>query len=243
MIIGNTKLEYTVRVSHKAKHKRVEITPDRIEVVVPRGTPPEAITDFLEKKKNNIFTSFLHIEKKLNNIKNHEPVHYVSGAKVLYYGRMEFLHVEKSDISEVIVNYRSGFHILYPDAAPESERDNIIKEALQEWIKKKMKEDVTVLVTSYGNKLGLHPKGIRIKEQKHLWASCGKDRIININWQIIKFPWQVLEYVVVHELCHLKYRNHSKDFWMLVGSVIPEYEKYKELLDKYSSALQTPLNY
>ena len=233
LIIGNTKLEYTVRVSCKAKRKRVEITPDRIEVVIPRGTPPEAITDFLEEKKNNIYYSFLKIEKKLNNIKNHEPIHYVSGAKVLYRGRMEFLHVKKSNINGVTVNYRSGFHILYPDTTSESERDGVIKESLKEWMKKKMKEDVTFLVTSYGDKLGLHPEGIRIKEQKHLWASCGKNRIININWQIIRFPEQILEYVVVHELCHLKYRNHSKDFWVLVGSVIPEYEKYKELLDKY----------
>ena len=233
LVIGNTTLEYTVRVSHKAKIKRVEISPDRIEVVVPRGTPPEAITDFMEEKKNNIFTSFLEIENKLNNIKEYEPINYVSGAKVLYQGRMELLHIEKSATDKVEVTYRNGFYILYPDSIYDSKKDKLIKQSLEKWMKNQIEADVKLLVKTYGEKLGLIPEGIRIKEQKHLWASCGKDRIININWQLIRFPKQILEYVVIHELCHLKYRNHSKDFWVLVGSVMPEYEQYKALLDKY----------
>lgn len=233
LVIGNTTLKYSVRVSHKTKHKRIEITPDRIEVIVPGGTPQQAITDFLEKKKNNIFTLFLKIEDKLNNIKNYEPTNYVSGAKVLYHGRMELLHTVESAVDEIKITHRNGFYILCPNTIYENENDKLIKQSLEKWMKNKIKEDVKVLIKTYGEESGLIPEGIRIKEQKHLWASCGKDRIININWQLIKFPKQILEYVVIHELCHLKHRNHSKDFWMLVGSLMPEYEQYKVMLDKY----------
>jgi predicted metal-dependent hydrolase len=233
LVIGNTTLEYSVKVSHKTKQKRIEITPDRIEVIVPRGTPPEAITDFIEKKKNNIFISFLEIENKLKKIKEYEPTQYISGVKVLYCGRMELLHVEKSAIDEVEITHRNGFYILYPDSIPDIKKDKVIKQSLDMWMKKKIETDVKLLVKTYGEKLNLIPEGIRIKEQKHLWASCGKDRIININWQLVRFPKQILEYVVIHELCHLKHRNHSKDFWMLVGSLMPEYEQYKRMLDKY----------
>ena len=233
LVIGNTTLEYSVRVSYKTKQKRIEITPDRIEVIVPGGTSPKAIIDFVEEKKNNIFTSFLEIETKLKNIKEYEPTHYVSGAKVLYHGRMELLHVEKTAIDEVEITHRNGFYILYPASISDSKKDKLIKQSLGKWMKIKIEADVKLLVKTYGEKLGLIPEGIRIKEQKHLWASCGKDRIININWQLIRFPKQILEYVVVHELCHLKHRNHSKDFWVLVGSLMPEYEQYKGMLDKY----------
>jgi len=78
-----------------------------------------------------------------------------------------------------------------------------------------------------GTAIQLFPKGFRIKDQKHLWGSCGKDNIININWKLIQAPKQILEYVVVHELCHLKHRNHSDAFWTLVGSVFPEVDRCK----------------
>ena len=235
LIIGNTKLEYILRESRKAKYKRVEITPDRIEVIVPRGTPPKAVLNFLEEEKNNIFASFLEIENRSKKKETCEPVHYASGAKVLYRGRMEFLYVKKSDVNDITINYRSGFYICYPDNISEIDKNRVIKKSLEQWMKKKIEYDAKRCVKTYGDKLGLYPEGIRIKDQKHLWASCGKDRIININWQLMRFHKQILEYVVIHELCHLKYRNHSKDFWVLVGSVMPEYKKYHKILNKIYS--------
>jgi predicted metal-dependent hydrolase len=54
---------------------------------------------------------------------------------------------------------------------------------------------------------------VRIKDQKHVWGSCGPDRIVNLNWHLIFAPKTVLEYAVVHELCHLRHRNHDRSFW------------------------------
>jgi hypothetical protein len=56
-------------------------------------------------------------------------------------------------------------------------------------------------------------QGVRIKDQKHVWGSCGPDRIVNLNWHLIFAPKTVLEYAVVHELCHLRHRNHDRSFW------------------------------
>ena len=90
---------------------------------------------------------------------------------------------------------------------------------------------MSLLIWVYCKKLQLFPKGSRIKDHKHLWGSCGKDNIININWKLIQAPKQIIEYVVVHELCHLKFRNHSDAFWVFLSSVFPEIDRCKRWLD------------
>ena len=70
-------------------------------------------------------------------------------------------------------------------------------------------------------------RNITIREQKTRWGSCSSEKNLNFNWKLILAPPEVLDYVVVHELCHLKEMNHSKAFWDEVGKVMPEYETYK----------------
>ena len=72
----------------------------------------------------------------------------------------------------------------------------------------------------FGKKIGILPKGIRIKGQKKLWGSCVDNHIINLNWRLGLFPRKVFEYVVAHEMCHLRHMNHSKEFWNLVDSTL-----------------------
>ena len=231
VVIGKTSLPYTVKESGKAKYKRIEVTPGKIEVIVPRGTLPEAVTGFVEGEKNKIFKSFLEIENTLSRQTHHDPMYYLSGAKVLYRGRMELLHVTPGPVSGVEIEYKNGFFITCPGNLMGAGKEAAIRRAFTAWLHEQITADVNDFAGLYAEKLGVSPGGIRIKEQKHLWGSCGKDRIININWQLVRFPVQVLEYVAVHELCHLKYRNHSHDFWMLLGSLLPDYPEYKKILE------------
>lgn len=91
---------------------------------------------------------------------------------------------------------------------------------------------MTAFVRQHGEAHGLRPRAIRIKDQKHLWGSCGADRIVNLNWHLVFAPKTVLEYAVVHELCHLRHRNHGPEFWGLIGSILPDWEVRKAWLDQ-----------
>ena len=73
----------------------------------------------------------------------------------------------------------------------------------------------------------VHANGFTIRDMKTRWGSCSSEKNLNFNWKLILAPPEVLDYVVVHELCHLKEMNHSKAFWDEVGKVMPEYETYK----------------
>ena len=82
-------------------------------------------------------------------------------------------------------------------------------------------------VAYYAEKLGVSYGKITLRQQKTRWGSCSSEKNLNFNWKLILAPPGVLDYVVVHELCHLKEMNHSKAFWDEVGKVMPEYETYK----------------
>jgi hypothetical protein len=86
---------------------------------------------------------------------------------------------------------------------------------------------------SYFNRLGgFTYNKINIKRQKSRWGSCSKKRNLNFNYKIIFLPKLIQDYIIVHELCHLKEFNHSKNFWNQVAQIIPEYRQSRKELRK-----------
>ncbi len=81
---------------------------------------------------------------------------------------------------------------------------------------------------------------IRIKDQKTRWGSCSSKNNLNFSWRLIMAPERVLDYVVVHELCHLTHMNHGKEFWALVESVMPDYKDCKKWLRENEKSLTLP---
>jgi hypothetical protein len=71
---------------------------------------------------------------------------------------------------------------------------------------------------------------VRIKQHKRLWGSCTAKGVVNLNWRLILAPPAVFEYVVVHELCHLRQAHHQAAFWRLVGQILPAYEAQRRWL-------------
>lgn len=85
--------------------------------------------------------------------------------------------------------------------------------------------------TDYYKKiLGVEYKRIRIADQKTRWGSCSSTGTISYNWHLVLLPDAILDYVVVHELCHLQHMNHSKDFWDLVECILPDYRSRRKWL-------------
>ena len=79
--------------------------------------------------------------------------------------------------------------------------------------------------------------GIRIAAQKSRWGSCSSRGTLSFNWKLMLAPPEVLDYVVVHELCHLVEMNHSKAFWDLVGSILPDYKRLRKWLKDNGASL------
>lgn len=220
--VGATKIPYRIRHSSAAKRKRIVVTPDDVEVVAPEGQDEAEITEFMHGKRRWVYDKREEMQER--TIEHPFPTRFATGAKVPYRGRRLRLVVEPADVDAVEVEYRNGFHVRAPADVDDRARDNAIGSALTCWMKARVAGDAAAFVRRHAPGLGVEPVGLRVKDQRHLWGSCGKDGVINLNWHLIFEPKAVLEYAVVHELCHLRYRNHSPAFWRLVRAAVPQFE-------------------
>ncbi len=93
-------------------------------------------------------------------------------------------------------------------------------------------------VAYYQQFTGGNYTSITVRDQKTRWGSCSGRGTLSFNWRLILAPPEILDYVVVHELCHLTHMNHSKDFWNLVGSVIPDYKIRRKWLKENGHTLR-----
>lgn len=94
----------------------------------------------------------------------------------------------------------------------------------------RLKEVVKRNIEKYTKLLKNTPKQVRIRDIKYAWGSCSSNKNITINQKLAKKDEKIIEYVVLHEMCHLKYMNHSKDFWNLIEKYMPQYKEYRKIL-------------
>lgn len=106
----------------------------------------------------------------------------------------------------------------------------LISEKERKAYKKQAREKITEYVDYYGRKMGVSYGRIAIREQKTCWGSCSSKKNLNFNWKLILMPPEIMEYVVVHELSHLFEMNHSKKFWKIVETYLPDYKVRRKWL-------------
>ena len=98
------------------------------------------------------------------------------------------------------------------------------KKILKKWIINKILLHSKNYVDIVSKSLNLNIKAVKVSNSFNYWGSCNSAGVIHLNWRLIFAPTQVLEYIIVHELCHLKEFNHTKNFWMLVKKFCPDYK-------------------
>ena len=119
--------------------------------------------------------------------------------------------------------------------APEDEEQ--VRAALKRALSRRALERVRERLEYYAPRLGVAFNRVAIRDQKSRWGSCSAKQNLNFNWKLIMAPPEVLDYVVIHELCHLIEFNHSPRFWRLVEGQMPEYECWKKWLKEHGREL------
>ena len=154
--------------------------------------------------------------------------------------------IQYSKIKNIYIQIKDGKVIVKaPRRVSKKEIEKILEQKL-EWIQKAVeketkkqekkplytKEEFKEIVEKHANELvkqtGLVPNKITIKQIKYAWGSCSSKKNITINLELIKYSEQAIRYVILHEFCHIKYMNHSKDFWNLVEKYMPDYKQVKK---------------
>ncbi len=106
------------------------------------------------------------------------------------------------------------------------------------WMKGHAKALISERVDEYCHEFGLEHAGIRISDARRRWGSCGARNNLNFTWRLIMAPSKVVDYVIIHEIAHIKHKNHSKRFWRLVESMMPDYEKHDKWLEEHRYLLE-----
>ncbi|MBM7556838.1 M48 family metallopeptidase [Halanaerobacter jeridensis] len=227
---GTTIIKYkVVRSDRKTVGLEVSIE-GGVKIRAPEELSENEIEEVVEKKAEWI----LKKQDKLSDVKPAPiPKEFLSGEKLPYLGRRYRIKVKESDnVDQVKVKlYQGKFWIMVSkDVSDSDSRRELIRDEVIQWYRSHADQKIRERVKKYQEQIGEAPNLIKVKKQKKRWGSCSSKRNLNFNWKLIMAPMSVVDYLVVHELAHLKYPNHSKEFWQLVEAVIPNYEEKQEWL-------------
>ena len=120
---------------------------------------------------------------------------------------------------------------------PQSNLSEIQRTALEARYKEAARSYIPKRVAYYNPMTGGTYSRISIRDQKTRWGSCSSKGTLSFNWRLMLAPPAILDYVVVHELCHLNHMNHSKAFWQAVEAVYPDYRNARKWLKEHGSEL------
>lgn len=228
--------DYTVRRSQRAKKIRLIVTAEKVEVVAPVLAPEKVIHDFVSQNQEWVQATLYKVKQEKKNIKKLAPKSYTDGVFVPFRGKQVQIRLKQTLSTKIKVEFDGNEFSIFLLTLKE-DNSELIRAALIEWMKNQAYKDVESYVNLYAKKYNLYPRYVRVKTQKSRWGSCGIHNDINLNWLLILAPPDVMAYVVVHELCHIKERNHSSRFWALVEAHFPSYQEQKNWLKINGSCL------
>jgi predicted metal-dependent hydrolase len=233
-IIETPSFNYSIRRSQRAKKTRIIVSPEKIEVVAPNRVSSKKIHVFVLSQQEWVVSAQQKIKEK-HPIKSKAPKKYEDGVEIFCRGKKTIIKIKTTSFNKLCIEAGQEpqqIIVNVPSIIDEKDQGEWVKASLISWMKIQAENEVMKCVELHAGKFQLYPRFIRVKTQKSRWGSCGIHNDININWLLILAPPQVMEYVVVHEICHIKERNHSARFWDLVEAHLPEYKTQRLWLKK-----------
>lgn len=221
--IGDDIVGVEVRESVRSRRMRIVIRPARApEVVVPVGASQRQVARFVHSHRG-------WIGERLAEARRATSESHLALAGVVWLGgaALPVVHVA----GEPRVRRRDGIVEVSGSQAAATA-------AVERWYRREARAQVAQLVTREACALGVEPVSVSIRDQRTRWGSCSARRTLSFSWRLVLAPFDVLEYVAVHELCHLIRPDHSPAFWRLVGDRRPTWRDEAGWLRLHGHALQ-----
>ncbi|MEM9005416.1 MAG: SprT family zinc-dependent metalloprotease [Cyanobacteria bacterium P01_F01_bin.86] len=225
-------IEYRLLPGSSRKTTDIVIERDgKVTVRPPVGYTPEQIDAVVESKRLWIYRSLAEW-KDLNA----SPVvrEWVNGESFLYLGRTyRLMLVSSQDRS---LKLKEGRFCLDRSVI---DKGGVLaaRQIFITFLTQKGNERLRDRVQLFSPKVGVQPTSMQVKDTGYRWASCSPNGRLNFHWKCMMAPLRIIDYIVVHELCHFHHRNHSDSFWNEVDKVMPNYRDRKEWLRKKGASL------
>jgi predicted metal-dependent hydrolase len=218
-------VEYELQRSSDATEPRIDVDIHGVTVVVPHSeeTHPEELL-----KENAVWV----VEKKQKYDSYREEIperEHEEGAMFPYLDDEREVVVERRPSSSVTENtLRLASHHV---------EDTSVKRALETLYRRKARETFEERAEYFAEQMGVEYEKIEVRNQRTKWGSCSTTGTLGLNWRLMMAPEEIVDYIVVHELAHLRESNHTDAFWSLVAKHDPDYEEYSRWLEENSTRL------
>jgi len=224
---GKRQIPYFLHRTER-KRLRVVVTPElRVDVFAPKDADDAQVLAAVRKKAP-------WIAKTLDKVESYHPLpsprQYISGETLVYLGRQYRLKVENS--SNQSAKLLGRFLCVWVEDKADTKR---IKRAVEAWYRKRARETLSRYMEKchvIASRHGVPEPVLAIRTMRRRWGSCSPAGRITLNLKLVQAPVHCIEYVIMHELCHLKYHNHSNRFYSLLTRCQPDWRRRKEVLDR-----------
>ncbi len=224
---GSQIIQFTLEYRER-KTLEISVYPDAsVNVVAPIGRTYEEVEQKVRQRafwiieQRYFFSLFLPKQPEKR---------YVSGETFYYLGKQYKIKVEQSEQEQIVLKY--GIINVYVKDRTDSEQ---VRSLLEKWYREragiKFHERLELChkkIKKYDVPLPI----VHIRKMKKRWGSCSKNGAIILNTELIKAPSHCIDYVIMHEMCHIKYFNHGKEFYNLLIQIMPDWEKRKKRLEQ-----------
>ena len=215
-------ITYTV---NKAVNRNMYITVQNGEVVVnaPWYFTSNKIQQIVQEKKNWILSKMQEYEENLSNIQS-----------VKIFGKNYDVQVEYKNIKAPELNLRENYkiEIILPAKYKKVGNEQILKMSIEKMYEQIANTEIEDIMERTRKMLGIAPEDYEIRKMEKTLGKC-EDGKITIAPELMQYKREVIEYVVAHEFCHLKYKTHGKWFYQIIEKYIPEYRKYEREIQEY----------
>ena len=225
-------IPYRIRRSPRARHARITVGGEGVEVVVPDRFPLRDVEPFVREKS-------AWIERTLRRMAESEaelaPILLEHGGEVRYLGERLALsiRVEPGRVRPHVARRGAGLRVAV--GAPGREP---VREALERWYRRRARDEVGSRLDRAAARAGVRYAGLQIRAQRSRWASCSSSGAMSFNWRLLLAPVEILDYVVEHEVAHLEVHDHSRRFWALLASRCPGWREHETWLRRHGHGLR-----
>lgn len=223
--IDGKSIEITLRTNPRARRFIVKVDPStgEVSVVAPNTRSLDRALDFARKEKEWIAGRLATIP---------EPVHLNLGAAVMFRGVDYVIRTGEGRRTPVWIDRDAVRPTLRVGGSPEH-----VSRRVLDWLKREARRKIDERASWYAEQLGVRPRRITIRDTSSRWGSCSSARSLSFSWRLILAPPAVLDYVVAHEVAHLRELNHKPRFWRLVESLGPQIDESQAWLSEHGALL------
>lgn len=228
---------YTLQRSRRRRTVEIQVRPDGIRVLAPQQIAKHRIDRFVMQKADWIHQRQQALQQQLKQLEPYLETPLVSGAMLRFLGQRYPLQILPAATRTRIVQDENGIHIALSRRIRKAE-PQALREQLERWYRDQASQLFTSRTAYWAEISGLTPARVSVRSYRRKWGCCNSRGQISFNWLLILAPLWVIDYVIVHELCHLQEMNHSSRFWTLVEKTLPDYRSAQQWLHQHGVSLR-----